>query len=352
MHIRQYIKSKALDFYNTYEEHLLKNNKMDVILYGAGEKAKLFLSAYDNINVKFYCDDSADKIGKNINGIPIISITELQFSHNNVPIIITSKWSDDISRRLKSLGINQVYNRFSLEYLMHLDELQCVYTHLEDEVSKTIFLGLIKYVFDQNPDIFESITLDENQYFLDDIFVFGDNEIIIDGGAFTGDTLESYIDQSKGMFKKYYCFEPDDINFNKLKEHVEKLALKESIKIYQYGLYSSEKTVGFSSLNSSASCVNEFSNSFINVINIDTICKNEAITMIKMDIEGSEYKALTGSRNTILRTKPKLAICVYHLAEDLWKIPLLIKSFDKSYKLYLRHHNKKCWYETVLYATL
>lgn len=182
MNIREYIKSEALHFYDTYQEHLLNNNKIDVILYGAGKKAKLFLSAYDNINVKFYCDDNADKIGKNINGIPIISITELQFSHNNLPIIITSKWSDDISRRLKSFGIKQVYNRFSLEYLMHLDELQCVYTQLEDEVSKTTFLGLIKYIFDQNPDIFEVITFDENQYFLDDIFMLSDNETIIDGG--------------------------------------------------------------------------------------------------------------------------------------------------------------------------
>lgn len=352
MNIRKYIKDLASDFYNTYEESLLRNSKIDVILYGVGEKAKLFLSDYDNINVKLYCDDSTDKIGKYINDIEIVSIDKLQGCHNNLPIIITSKWSDDISKRLKCLGIKHVYHRFSLEYLMHLDDLQDVYNQLEDKLSKTIFLELIKYVFNQNPDIFESITFDEKQYFLEDIFKFGVNETIIDGGAFIGDTLKSYIAQTKGSFKKYYCFEPDNINFSILKEYIEKLELKDKIEAYQYGLFSSEKMVRFSNLNSSASCINQFSDNFINVINIDKICSSDDITMIKMDIEGSEYEALVGSKDTILRTKPKLAICVYHLASDLWKIPLLIKSFDKNYKLYLRHHNKKCWYETVLYATL
>ncbi len=352
MNIIEYIKSEASYFYNIYEEALLKKSKIDVILYGAGEKARLFLSDYDNINVKFCCDDSTDKIGKYINNIPIISIDELQEYNSNLPIIITSKWSDDISKRLKLLGFKHVYHRFSLEYLMHLYELQEVYNQLEDDLSKNTFLGLIKYVFNQNSNVFETITFGENQYFLEDIFNFGVNEIIVDGGAFIGDTLNSYIEQSKGDFSKYYCFEPDNINFNLLKEYIEKLEFKDKIDAYQYGLFSSEKIVRFSNLNSSASCINEFSDSFINVINIDKVCKGDDITMIKMDIEGSEYEALTGSRNTILRTKPKLAICVYHLASDLWKIPILIKSFDKNYKFYLRHHNKKCWYETVLYATL
>jgi len=352
MNIGQYIKREATHFYNVFEECKLKNNKVDVILYGAGEKARTFLSDYDNINVKFCCDDDIDKIGKYLNHIPILSIEELKNCHNNLPIIITSKWSDDISARLRSIGLKHVYHRFSFEYLMHLDELQEVYDQLEDRLSKVIFLGLIKYVFNQNPNIFKTITFDEKQYFLDDIFQFGDNETIIDGGAFIGDTLESYIEQSNGIFKKYYCFEPDNNNFNKLNEYIENLEIKKKIEAYQFGLFDSEKTVRFSSLNSSASCINMFSDSFIKVINIDKICKNEDITMIKMDIEGSEYEALIGSRNTILRNNPKLAICVYHLASDLWKIPILIKAFNKNYKLYLRHHNKKCWYETVLYATL
>lgn len=352
MFIEEYIQSVSPYFYNIYKEHLSTNKKIDVILFGTGEKSELFLKDYDNVNVKFYCTSSIDKSDEFKDTIPIISIEELQLHRYDLPIIITSKWSDDISKQLKSIGIKHMYHRFSLEYLMHLKELQMVYDILKDETSKIVFLGLVRYIFDQDPTIFETITFDEKQYFLKDIFNFNDNEIIIDGGAFIGDTLENYINDSKGVFNKYYCFEPDNSNFDKLEENTRNLAQRNKVVLYKYGLFSNEQAIPFSSLSSSASCINPLSDNYINAINIDKICVSDEISMIKMDIEGAEYEAVIGSKNTILRTKPKLAICVYHLASDLWKIPLLIKSFDKSYKFYLRHHNKNCWYETVVYATL
>lgn len=68
-----------------------------------------------------------------------------------------------------------------------------------------------------------------------------------------------------------------------------------------------------------------------------------------MDIEGAEVGALLGARKTIMKNKPKMAICVYHKFEDLYKIPCLIKEIEPSYKLILRQHEEwPC--ETVCYA--
>ena len=54
-------------------------------------------------------------------------------------------------------------------------------------------------------------------------------------------------------------------------------------------------------------------------------------------------------RSLIERDRPGLAVCVYHKPDDIVAIPALIKSWNLSYRLYLRAH---CWntFDTVLYA--
>ena len=73
--------------------------------------------------------------------------------------------------------------------------------------------------------------------------------------------------------------------------------------------------------------------------------------MIKLDIEGAELEALKGARETILRHKPKLAICIYNKPEDMIDIPLYIKELVPEYKLYVRHYTNTND-ETVLYAVM
>lgn len=83
----------------------------------------------------------------------------------------------------------------------------------------------------------------------------------------------------------------------------------------------------------------------------EAIHPGDKVTFIKMDVEGSELESLKGAKNTILRDKPKLAICIYHKPEDMVTIPLYIKELVPEYKLYVRHHSNS-WAETVLYAVL
>ena len=74
-----------------------------------------------------------------------------------------------------------------------------------------------------------------------------------------------------------------------------------------------------------------------------------SVDFIKMDIEGYEQAALHGSKSILKEFKPRLAICAYHKPEDLWEIPLLIKSFNPGYKLYFEHHTS-LFHEAVFYA--
>lgn len=86
-------------------------------------------------------------------------------------------------------------------------------------------------------------------------------------------------------------------------------------------------------------------------IQVDSIDHRIGIkpTYIKMDVEGAEYQALLGAKNTISAYKPKLAISVYHEPEDIWELPVLIHKLNCEYRFYLRHYSF-FEVETVLYA--
>ena len=89
----------------------------------------------------------------------------------------------------------------------------------------------------------------------------------------------------------------------------------------------------------------------VNVTTLDKVIPmEEKITLIKMDIEGSEYAALHGAERIISTYKPRLAISIYHSGEDYYRIPLYLKSLVPEYKFAVRHHNKNhcdtdlyCW---------
>jgi FkbM family methyltransferase len=77
--------------------------------------------------------------------------------------------------------------------------------------------------------------------------------------------------------------------------------------------------------------------------------KIKNVGLIKMDIEGSEYRALEGGKATIQMFKPILAISVYHRLIDFYEVPQFINNLNLGYKFYLQHstvHGD----ETVIFA--
>ena len=85
----------------------------------------------------------------------------------------------------------------------------------------------------------------------------------------------------------------------------------------------------------------------VEVDTIDNIVKTR-VDFIKLDIEGAEQSAIEGAVETIKKYKPILAICIYHKAEDWYKIPEKVLSIDSNYKVYLRHYMEGI-FESVMY---
>jgi hypothetical protein len=121
------------------------------------------------------------------------------------------------------------------------------------------------------------------------------------------------------------------------------------VDLIKAGAWSATTQLSFVSGLKGGSHVNENGESFIHAVPIDELLMGKPATIIKMDIEGAEQKALMGAKELIKKYKPKLAVSVYHNPVDIIQIPVIIYDMSSGYRFFMRHHDPtQC--ETVLYA--
>ncbi|MDR2579740.1 MAG: FkbM family methyltransferase [Fibromonadaceae bacterium] len=191
------------------------------------------------------------------------------------------------------------------------------------------------------------------QYFINNFFTYGKNEVLIDCGAFTGNSIESFLRLPKMEYEQIIAFEPNIENYRILED---KFAKKnDKFILLNAGAYSKEGKLYFSGFGNSGSISETPTGAkeevSVAVKAIDDLLSLKKVTFIKMDVEGAEMEALKGARKTILRDKPRLAISIYHSNEDMLRIAEWIHDLVPEYKLYCRQHDLY-FVDTVLYAQI
>jgi len=250
--------------------------------------------------------------------------------------------------------------KISRFYAKNTERIAAVANMLADEKSKDTYLGIIKFRQTYKEKDYPFSCYEESQYFIEELKL-NENEVFIDCGAYTGDTIDVFLSQTDGKYAQIIAFEPCLENFAKLQE---KHGSNSKITLINAGVYDKDGDVCFDVGHlqphhgggfGGAKIVDD-SNIGIQVKKIDNLNLTN-VSFIKMDIEGAELNALKGARQTILRDKPKLAISIYHSEDDMIRIAEYVRNLESEYKLYVRHHGKylsemartaRC--ETVLYA--
>ncbi len=285
-----------------------------IVLYGAGMDLAMNIESFKaDKRIVAICDADKDKQGESLYGYTVISPEQL-IENPTYSVIITSHVA------LKSIKQFLLENRYPTDQIYELGP----------------------YIF----------CADDGQYFDVDFWKYDEEngEVFIDDGCCN---LQStlFLEKYCKNIKKVYAFEPDPLNYLECKGIRDKHSLSQ-VELIQKGTWSSSGTISFSSTNDGASHIAEEGETKIDVVAIDDVIDpNDRVTLIKMDVEGAELESLKGAEKCIKRDKPKLAICTYHKPEDMYELPLYIKSIVPEYKLYIRHHSN-IGAESVLYATV
>ncbi|MHB8172577.1 MAG: FkbM family methyltransferase [Thermincolia bacterium] len=366
-------KSKAIPK-RTIAEIMTGFREKPVLIYGAGSFGKQIYSIFNDYSVKVeaFLDINAIE-GERLFNVPVFRPDDDRLDSDYkqqviviLSIVLNKNSKNELINRIRSCGYqNVIYAqeircRFtgaekcdleSPDYNYYQSKMDAILKGVDlwaDEASAQIYKGnVISHILRDYQYCLESA--DETQYFLKDIEFNKGYSRFIDCGAYIGDTLQDLV-REKGRVKAVAVFEPEIGNFKRLNEYIDQNfgEIADNIVLYPCGVGKKTEMVQFKPLGGSSSISGD-GNILIQCIAIDDVLKKFNPTFIKMDVEGAEYGALLGAKNTITKSRPDMAICLYHYINHLWDIPLLLKSWDLGYKFHLKAHSA-CGMETVLYA--
>lgn len=343
------------------------DSSQSIILFGSAKCAeKVYKFIKDRGawgKVQFVLDNDTLKSGKLFHGKCIYSPNDSPGNLQKCAIIIASGSAHIIKKQLEGMGIkgdslfefpftNLQLSPTPFEEIKHNErEIKKTYDMLEDQRSKQVYEALLNYKITRRAyylqDVFDR---EEDQYFDNTLVELSDNDVVVDCGAYIGDTLQEYCKRVNGRIKKYVCFEADTDVCKKLKNNIDIWGI-ENVDVYNIGCWNKKDNLRLNVQGSGTSFLTESKDGeVIEVDALDNILRDLPVSFVKMDIEGAEEKALLGMKHIISKYKPILAISIYHSIRDFWYLPQLIKQLMPDYMLYIRHYRQLSDSETICYA--
>lgn len=274
-----------------------------------------------------------------------------QIANNNIVVGVTNYPS--VLKNLGRLGARHVYAIDVPDYLNmphafmdqhfvkeHASEFAAALDLFADDLSRRTFIASINCKVSENLSyVSEVVRLDE-LYFPKGEFPLRGSETLLDVGGYTGDTVHQFHRLMDGQYAKIISLEPSPENFKVLESSTQRYGTGRVVTV-PLGAWDCKTTLRFTPKKQHIdNQITETGPASIAVDTIDSILADlgESVSIIKLDINGAEYRALQGARQTIQRDRPRI-ITRLHTKEDYYRIPILLKSFSPSMKLYIRQRN-------------
>jgi len=306
----------------------------EIVVFGAGSLGTRVARA---VNPVLFCDNNQNLWGTSVEGVPVESpVTAI--NHYPGATFVAAIWNPsptesmlDRIGQLKRLGASRVIpftdvlEEYGDRILPNLLWAKSdFYAAHADEIreARSLLTESGREEFDRQMRLrsgkFDGQVIDQGiQYFPPEI-TLGDHEVFVDCGAYDGDTVAQFRKATGDRFERIMAFEPNPFKLPLLREATQG---DRRISIQPYGVGNRRETVRFTDAGV-GSRISADGGCEVQIVTLDEALQGMAPTYMKFDIEGSELDALEGGQGMIRRHRPKLAVCVYHVPDHLWRIPL------------------------------
>jgi len=347
-----------------------------LVLFGAGNLGRKTLAGLRRVGIEplAFTDNNSQLWNTSVDGLNVLPPREAAQRFGQDAAFVVTIWKGEATDRMhermqqlhdlrcsRIVPFGPLFWKYSDVFLPHYafdlphkvyeqaDAVRKAFSLWADDASRREFLAQIRWRtqldFDGLPD-----PVRHEIYFPRDLFALVPDEVFVDCGAFDGDTMRRFLHHQDGRFGKLIAFEPDPANFQNLQQYVSALpsAVSERITVHQKAVGARNEKVRFDATGTESSAVGS-GDLAVDCAALDDILDGCVPSYIKMDTEGSELAALAGAQKTVGRHAPALALCVYHLQDHVWKIPLFVHALSERYRFFLRPHLLEVW-DLVCYA--
>lgn len=252
------------------------NSDVAIVMSSGIEKAAIFVHAVTVGDQ--YWKPNCQLLGQSV--IPF-SVIKRRFKRINVIGCFTPLYEGVISE-LKNSGIVEnlylpffdILNFFSFDadfVRQHSLEFNELKDSFVDNLSADTF---DRYIYSKVEGDTTALTpvIANNQYFPEDLFKLYDEEIFVDCGAFTGDSIADFTLKVNGRFRKIIAFEPDKVSFQKLVVNTQSL---QNIELIHGGLWDSKCMLSFDVAGGGLSRVKDEGVNEVCLDTLDNVLKGE-----------------------------------------------------------------------------